>query len=259
MLSDIEKYYNKFNEDKRLDSRHGRVEFNTSMHFISKYAKRFKNAKVIDIGAGTGKYSIALKKMGCDVTAVELVKHNLRVIEQKDKTIKAFQGNALNLKKIADGQFDITILFGPMYHLFSTKDKIKALQEAKRVTKVGGIIFVAYYMNDYAIIKHGFVDGNIEKSFADNLVDKNFKILPNPSGLYSMERIEDIRSYSKQCNLKRLFMFAPDGASDYIRKSLNAMDKKTFDLFLKYQLSICKRKEMLGASSHIVDVLKKEN
>lgn len=62
MLSDIEKYYNKFNEDKRLDSCHGRVEFNTSMHFISKYAKRFKNAKVIDIGAGTGKYSIALKK-----------------------------------------------------------------------------------------------------------------------------------------------------------------------------------------------------
>ena len=42
MLSDIEKYYNKFNEDKRLDSRHGRVEFNTSMHFISKYVKRFK-------------------------------------------------------------------------------------------------------------------------------------------------------------------------------------------------------------------------
>jgi hypothetical protein len=53
-------YYNKFNEDKRLDSRHGQVEFITSMKYIHKYLN--KNDKIIDIGAGTGRYSIPLKK-----------------------------------------------------------------------------------------------------------------------------------------------------------------------------------------------------
>ena len=37
LMTTLEEYYNKFNEDKRLDSRHGRVEFQTSMHYIHKY------------------------------------------------------------------------------------------------------------------------------------------------------------------------------------------------------------------------------
>ena len=31
MMTELEKYYNKFNEEKRLGSRHGQVEFTTSM------------------------------------------------------------------------------------------------------------------------------------------------------------------------------------------------------------------------------------
>ena len=50
-------------------------------------------------------------------------------------------------------------------------------------------------------------------------------------------------------------IFAPDGAADYIRRVLNAMDDETFEGFIKYQLSISSRKELLGASSHVVDIL----
>ena len=37
MMTELEKYYNKFNEEKRLTSRHGQVEFITSMKYIHKY------------------------------------------------------------------------------------------------------------------------------------------------------------------------------------------------------------------------------
>ncbi len=80
-MNEIEKYYNKFNEDKRLDSRHGQVEFFVTMEHIKKFLKN--GAKIADIGAGTGKYSLALFDMGYDVTAVELVKKNLSVLKKK--------------------------------------------------------------------------------------------------------------------------------------------------------------------------------
>ena len=163
-MTELEQYYNKFNEEKRLNSRHGQVEFRTSMKYIHEAIESIRNSltyttvsesaivasldnsdiKILDIGAGTGRYSVALAEEGFDVTAVELVKYNLGILKQKNSSVKAMQGNALNLKKLADNTFDVTLLFGPMYHLFGFEDKEKALLEAKRVTKPGGIILVAY-------------------------------------------------------------------------------------------------------------------
>ena len=88
-MTELEQYYNKFNEEKRLNSRHGQVEFITSMRYIHKYLDRLEESKkpeeikILDIGAGTGRYSIPLAEEGYDVTAVELVKHNLGRLKQK--------------------------------------------------------------------------------------------------------------------------------------------------------------------------------
>ena len=72
-------YYNKFNEDKRLTRRRGEIEFITSMKYIHEYLK--KGDKIIDIGAGTGRYSIPLKEEGYDVPAVDLVKQ-IKILKQ---------------------------------------------------------------------------------------------------------------------------------------------------------------------------------
>ena len=256
-LNKIEKYYNKFNEDKRLLSRHGIVEFTVTMKYIHDVLKNYPKAKIMDIGAGTGRYSIALADEGYDVTAVELVKHNLNVIKQKSNKVKAFQGNALNLKKFEDNSFDVTLVFGPLYHLFTFEEKVKALSEAKRITKPNGTILVAYYMNDYCVISYGFKDGNIKECIKKGMLDETFHCIPTEEDLYSMVRIEDINELNKACGLKREKIIATDGATDYIRPYLNKMDEETFKLFIRYQLSICERPDMLGASSHTLDILKK--
>ena len=56
MMTELEKYYNKFNEEKRLGSRHGQVEFTTSMKYIHEYLPKDTSAKILDVGAGTGRY-----------------------------------------------------------------------------------------------------------------------------------------------------------------------------------------------------------
>lgn len=255
-MNEIEKYYNKFNEDKRLTHRHGIVEYTISMKYIQKYILKTPS-KIIDIGAGTGRYSVALSDLGHDVTAVELVKHNLNVIKEKSKKVNAILGNALNLQKFADNTFDIAILFGPMYHLFTYEDKLKALKEAKRVTKTGGFIFVGYVMNEYAFIKHAIIDGNLRKALNENKLDKNYQILSTEKDLYSYSRLYEIDKLKDALNLKREVIFAPDGATDYIRKYINALSEDDFKEYIKYQETICEFPELLGASSHVVDVLQK--
>ena len=250
-------YYNKFNENKRLDRRHGIVEYTTAMKYIKRYLKKFKNPQIIDIGAGTGKYSIELANMGYNVTAVELVKHNLMTIKKNSTKVNTILGNAINLKKINDNSYDIVILFGPMYHLISDEDKIKALNEAKRITKPNGYIFISYYMNEYAIIKHGFMEKKIKESLKNDLVDKNFHITPKNTDLYSMGRLEDINKYKNTARLKRVKILSQDGPTDYIRKYINDLDDEEFSIYINYHLSICERKELLGSSSHILDILKK--
>lgn len=251
-------YYNKFNEDKRLTHRHGIVEFNTTIKYILDILKTLDNPKIIDVGAGTGKYSIYLNDLGYDVTAVELVKHNLMTLKSKNKDIKSYLGNATNLSKFSDNSFDMVLLFGPLYHLITTEEKLKALKEAKRIVKNGGYILISYYMNEYAIITHGFKDNNILSAIKNNEVDNSFHITPKETDLYSMVRLEDINYLKDKLNLTRVKILSQDGPSDYIRKVINKMDDETFNIYLKYHLSTCERSELLGASSHVLDMLKKD-
>jgi len=249
----LKTYYNKFNEDKRLDTKHGQIEYLTSIKYIEKYLK--KEDKIIDIGAGTGKYSKYFADNGYDVFAVELCKSNLREIEKKE--IKCIQGNATNLKKIKDNEYNITILFGPMYHLISMEEKVKALEEAKRITKPGGYIFISYCMNEYAVITHAFIDNNIKESIDNNLIDSEYKITPKDDDLYSFVRLEDINYLKDKCNLKRVKILSQDGPTEYIKKVINKMNNYEFNTYFNYHLSICERPELLGAGRHILDILQK--
>ena len=242
-------YYNKHNEDKRLKTKHANIEFITAMKYIHEYIK--EGYSILDVGAGTGAYSIPLRDEGYDVTAVELVKQNLKYMEKAN--INCYQGSAVDLSRFKDNSFDIVLLFGPMYHLLTMDEKIKALEEAKRVSKK--YIFISYCMNEFALIYHGFMEGYIKDDIKN--IDNDFKILKDNDNLYSYVRLEDINYLKDTCNLKRVKIINQDGPTEYIKKNVNNMDDETYDLFIKYHLSTCERSELLGAGRHILDILEK--
>lgn len=248
-------YYNKFNEDKRLKTRHGLVEYTVTMKYIEEVLKKYENPKILDLGAGCGAYSIPLSEY-YDVTSLELVKHNLKVIEKNSKNIKLIHGNATNLSMLNDNTYDVILIFGPMYHLISKEEKIKCLTEAKRVLKPNGTILISYIMNEYAIIRHGFKDRHILEEI--DRIDDSFHIISKEDDLYSYVRIEDIDELNKLTNLKRVKIISQDSLVNYLREYINKLSDEEFNLFIKYQLSICERYEILGLSAHVLDILKED-
>ncbi len=261
-MTPLEKYYNKFNEEKRLGTRHGRVEFITSMKYIHKYLEGKENPKILDVGAGTGRYTIALAEEGYDVTAVELVQHNVGLIRQKARQknleVNAYKGNAMNLKRFEDETFDIVLVFGPMYHLGKFEDRVKALTEAKRVLKSDGIILVAYIMNEYAVISYAFKENQVKECIADNRLTEDFHCVSTDEDLYHFVRLEDMEMINEAAGLKRVQVIAADGAANYIRPILNSLDEEGFMQFVNYHLATCERPDLMGATAHTVDILCKK-
>lgn len=259
-MDELERYYNKFPEEKRLNSRRGQVEYRVSMKYIHEYIPAGipkEKVKILEIGAGTGRYSVTLANEGYDVTAVELVKYNLGILKAKGSAVKAMQGNALHLKKLADDTFDVTLLFGPMYHLFGEADKKQALAEAKRVTKPDGVILVAYCMNEYGVLTYAFNERHINECVEEMRLTEDFHTISQKENLYDYVRIEDIDALLEDSGLERIKILSPDGPASYMRPFLNQLSDEEFEHFVAYQMATCERMDLIGAGAHTLDILRK--
>lgn len=259
-LKYLTEYYNNYDEDGRLLSKHGQVEFLTTMKYINKFLK--KGMRVLEVGAGTGRYSLAIAEKGFQVDAIELIQHNIDVLKSnitEKRNINIRQGNALDLSCYNDETFDITLVFGPLYHLFNDNDKKQAIGEAIRVTQKGGMLFVSYCMNDATIINWGFKQGNIYEAIESGIVDRDtFKCLSNPSLLFEMYRKEDIDKLMAGYDIEHLHLVATDLVTNHMRDTVDEMDDEMFQTYLNYHFSICERSDLIGITHHSLDIFRKE-
>lgn len=254
-------FYSNYDEDSRLLQRHGSVEFLTTMRYIEKYIKPGDN--VIEIGAGTGRYSHALARQGYTVNAVELIEHNIEVFRKNtlpSENVTITQGNALDLSAFQDNKYDITLLLGPLYHLYSIEDKRQALREAIRATKPGGIVFAAYVISDGCLLDDGFNRGNINvaKYIEKGLINGNtFATKSKPEDLFELVRKEDIDELMSVFPTTRLHYVATDGCALFMREAIDRMDDDTFELYLQYHFTTCERSDLAGVTSHSIDIFRK--
>lgn len=250
----VQEVYRRFDENSRLTkSKSARVEFLTNVKYIEKYL--MPGAKILDIGAGTGEYSLYFSRQGYAVSALELADSNIEAFRKKltpEDKIDLAQGNALNLSQYPDDSFDIVLLFGPLYHLHSETDQLRCIQEAKRVCKPGGKLFLAFISNDMVILtmfhEHPdyFVNGYYNK--------KTFRCDDFP---FVFHTLDACRALLHKGEVKVLHEVASDGFSELLEGKINEMDEENFSQYLRFHYYTCEKPEHLGSSNHLLFVAEK--
>ncbi len=256
----LNSYYSTYDEEHRLDTRYGKIEYITTMKYIEKYLAH--GNRILEIGAGTGRYSHTLARMGYAVDAVELIPHNIELFRKSTidgENVSITEGNATDLSAFADGTYDITLLLGPMYHLFTLEERTAALHEAVRVTQKGGVIFVAYCMEDPSIVQYGFIKGGLYTMLEKGIFDfETFKARSNPDDLFVLHRASEIAEMRDHLPVTSIHFIATDGYANHMRAAFADMDEFTYEAFVKYHLSTCERQDLIGMSHHTLDIFRKD-
>ncbi len=259
-LKALTQFYENCDENNRLNSRHGMVEYLTTIRYVEKYLS--PGMRILEIGAATGRYSHNFAHQGYRVDAVELLEHNIEIFKENTRpgeNVTITQGNAKDLSSFDDDTYDITLLLGPMYHLFTEEEKLQALSEAIRVTKKGGIVFVAYCGNDATILQFCFLRGMLNDEHYKSLIDPvTFKAHSDPAELFELHRKEEVDALRSHFNVTPLHYVATDGYAHYMRSALDEMDEQLYELYLRYHFATCERADMVGYSNHMLDIFRKE-
>jgi len=143
--------------------------------------------------------------------------------------------------------------------LFTEAEQKKALSEAVRVTKPGGIIFAAYCGNEATLVQYCFGRGMIrEKRYRDLIDPVSFKASSDPAELFQLYRKENIDALMAGLPVSRLHYVGTDMATNYMRGTIDEMEEELFTLYLQYHFAICERSDCVGVSHHILDVFRKE-
>ena len=254
----ISGFYGQYDENERLRrTRHGQVEFAVTMHYIHRFAG--KGAKVLELGAGTGRYSTALAKEGMDVTAVELVESNLAVLKENGaglENLRAYQGDATDLSRFADGSFDVTLVFGPMYHLYEPDEVNRAIDEAIRVTRAGGVLLFAF-ISVFAIMYANYLSGNWalgqEENFTPDYQVRHFK-----EQLFTGYDVTEFEKLFSGKGVKWVTTAGVDGLLEPIEKRPDFnIPEEDFEAFVKWYLAFAEKRELLGNTNHLLYICRK--
>ncbi len=241
--------YEIFDESTRLNrNKAAQVEFITTARAIESVLA--PGARILDVGAGAGAYSLHFARLGYAVTAVELSAVNINVFRQKisaEYPVRLLQGNALDLSMFADASFDVVLLMGPLYHLASSDDRTRAITEAKRVCTPDGTIFFAFISNDMVVLtelscRPGF--------FSENTYDHDsFKVEDFPFVFFTLDQM---RAMLWQSGVVIRREIAVDGVSELLEDTINALGDEDYAQYLRYHLYCSEKPEMLGRSSHLL-------
>jgi SAM-dependent methyltransferase len=98
--------------------------------------------RVLDAGAGPGRFTLELLRLGAHVTALDISAGQLELLQARVPDVEAMVGDITKLSQLADDSFDVAVCFGGP-HSYVLDRAEQAVAELARVTRPGGHVLVS--------------------------------------------------------------------------------------------------------------------
>jgi ubiquinone/menaquinone biosynthesis C-methylase UbiE len=266
---EIREFYDKYDEDSRLKSGDGSLEFERSKDIIHRYLSGH-GLNILDVGGGTGPYSFWLSSLGHKVHLLDASSKHIDVASSRstagpNKLFSVSLGEA-EMLPFAENEFDVVLLMGPLYHLHEPADREGALQEAKRVLRPGGLLFSAYisrfaslldgyqsnYMRDPEF--QGIVRGDLETGKHRGSRDGSPRYFTNAY----LHRPQEIKGEAQSVGLNVIDLLAVESFGWLIPEFEKYWcDGKEKSVLLANIAALEKEESILGLSAHMLLVSRK--
>jgi len=263
-LKNIIDAYENYDEESRLTSNNARkVEFITTTHVLENLLE--ENLNILDCAAGTGIYSLFLANKGYHVTALDITKKHIEVLNQKLEgkkyNVEAAVNDARGLGMFEDESFDVVLCMGPLYHLTEAGDRDMCFEECYRVLKNGGLLISSYINRFFVIPKVITKDFRLlDSGFIGELRDNGALHHEHPLCFWTdsyYHTPEEIEGLYDDFNLELVDHLGADGISPLLAGDIDRMSEEEFDIWFDYHLSVCRERSILGMSNHGLIIGKK--
>jgi 2-polyprenyl-3-methyl-5-hydroxy-6-metoxy-1,4-benzoquinol methylase len=240
-------YENEADEEIRIaGSGVHRLEFVTAKRYLERHLA--PKSKILDSCAGSGAYAFWLAGLGHEVTAGDLIAHNVEVMRQKQSTAanalkEIYCGDALDLSFFPNESFDAVLLMGALYHLSDPADRGAAVRESLRLLRSGGLLFCTY-MNRHAVIQNNASGG------LGNIGEIMTFLADGKEGVFYASTPGEIQRELSAAGAREVCHLALDGMVCLLHQTAGLIDEEGLERWREYHLAVCEEPSLLGCSYH---------
>lgn len=267
--ADITAFYARGLERDRLAAGPGALEFARTQIILDRYLPP-PPAVIVDVGGGPGRYSVWLTERGYDVHLVDPVPLHIEqaklAAHDRGVTIASAEVGDARALRLPDASAHAVLVMGPLYHLPERDDRLRALSEARRVCRVGGVVMVAAisrFASTLDGLRNGYlVDAAFAAAAASDLRDGKHR---NPTGdpayftTAYFHRPEELATELAVAGLRHATTLAVEGPA-WLLGDLDAQlaDDRRRSALLAALAALEDAPALLGVSAHLLAVARRE-
>lgn len=250
--------------ERLAETRAGQVSFEVHRRFLARFVK--PGMRVLEVGAGPGRFTIELARLGCQVVTTDLSPVQLALNEQ----YVGAAGVQVERRELADicdltayetGEFDAAVAFGgPLSYAFDQADT--AMAELLRVVRPSGPV-LASVMSTLGAYRHFFagvvsVVEQLGEDAADRILATGDLRETQPPGADThscrMFRWREVVELVRSCGASVVAASASNWASLAAPEELErvAASPERWRRFVDSEVALCAEPGVLDGSTHVI-------
>lgn len=265
-VSDIAAFYNSDPEREHRRLERNQLEYDLTWRYLDQYLP--SQGSLLEVGAGTGRYTLELAKRGYTLTAVDLSAALIEgcrksiIDEGLERQVRLVVTDARDLGEVAEKGFDAVLLMGPLYHLVEEADRKVALKEAFARLREGGIIFSSFLsrfgiLGDMLKNVPGWIESQAEvRSLL--AIGKRPDDFPRGGFRGYFAKISEIAPLHEAIGFETITVAGVEPAISADDESYNKLQGKQRQLWLDLFYEISAERSIIGASRHLLYIGRKK-